>query len=56
MSFESMLAFYSWKEREEENTYSMYVQDQRPYQPKLMKGMVYVYMYFIHIKQATALV
>ena len=37
-----MEAFRSWKEREE-NTYSMYVQDQRPYQPRLMKGVFHTH-------------
>ena len=41
VSFESMEAFYTWKEREEEITYSMYVKDQRSYQPKAMKGDVH---------------
>ena len=38
MSFESMEVFHTWKEREEENTYSMYVKGQRAYQPKAMEG------------------
>ena len=42
MSFESMEAFHTWKEREEESTYSMYVRDQRPYQPKAMEGDVHL--------------
>ena len=34
ISFESMEAFHTWKEREE----STYVKDQRSYQPKAMEG------------------
>ena len=38
---ESMEAFHTWKERDEESTYSMCVKDQRPYTPKAMEGDVY---------------
>ena len=46
LNFASMGAFQSWKEREEENTYSMYVKDQRSYQPKSMKDTYNVYILF----------
>ena len=36
-----MEAFQTWKEREEESTYSMYVKDQRSYQPKAMESDAY---------------
>ena len=42
LNFDSMEAFQGWKEREEENTYSMYVKDQRPYQPSCIEGKVLI--------------
>ena len=41
ISFDSMEAFQTWKEREEESTYSMYAKDQRSYKPKAMEGYVH---------------
>ena len=38
LQFQSMQEFKKWKELEEERTYSAYVQQQTPYQPKGTSG------------------
>ena len=40
-----MAEFNSWREREEEITYTTYVRDTQRYQPKLSEGIILITMH-----------